>query len=84
MIKFDKGNLQIRGSLVEIEAETVLILNKVRKDILIPVMGSEKAEEVMNRIIELSKKSNEEIREEAKTSAHEIFEDIFKGIFGEK
>lgn len=84
MIKRDNSGLQIKGSLVDIEADLTLIIKKVREDILIPVLGEENSEKEINRIIELSKKSEDEVREEAKAKAHEIFEDIFNGVFGKK
>lgn len=82
MIKCENDGLKIQGTLPEIEADLTLIINKVRSDILAPLVGEEEAEKRIQRIIELSKKTDEEIKEQAMSEMHKVFDNIFKGMFG--
>ena len=80
MIKCENDGLKIQGTLPEIEADLTLIINKVRSDILVPLVGEEEAEKRIQRIIELSKKTDEEIKEQAMSEMHKVFDNIFKGM----
>ena len=82
MIKCENDGLKIQGTLPEIETDLTLIINKVRSDILVPLVGEEEAEKRIQRIIELSKKTDEEIKEQAMSEMHKVFDNIFKGMFG--
>ena len=64
MIKCSKGNVEIKGNLILLEAETVIILRGIR-NILEEEYGKKHAEKSMQKIEEEIKKSAQEIAREA-------------------
>lgn len=75
MITCDKGNVEMKGNLILLEAETAVILREIRNTIE-EVWGKKHAEESMQKIFELSAMTREEIEEEMKKSAQEIEREI--------
>lgn len=71
MIKCSKGNVEIKGNLILLEAETVMILRGIR-NILEEEYGKKHAEKSMQKIVKTSTMTQEEIEEEIKKSAQEI------------
>ena len=71
MIKCGKGNVEIKGNLILLEAETVMILREIR-NILEEEYGKKHAEKSMQKIVKTSTMTQEEIEEEIKKSAQEI------------
>lgn len=53
MIKCSKGNVEIKGNLILLEAETVMILRGIRK-ILEEEYGKKHAEKSMQKIVKTS------------------------------
>ena len=71
MIKCSKGNVEIKGNLILLEAETVMILRGIR-NILEEEYGKKHAEKSMQKIVKTSTMTQEEIEEEIKKSAEEV------------
>lgn len=76
MINAKKGIVKIDGTECEIKADVTLILKTVKK-VLKDKHGTEKAKKDMEEIVNVSKLSEEEIKEELKW-------EIFKALFGKK
>ena len=60
MIKCSKGNVEIKGNLILLEAETVIILRGIR-NILEEEYGKKHAEKSMQKIVKTSTMTQEEI-----------------------
>ena len=60
MIKCSKGNVEIKGNLILLEAETVMILRGIR-NILEEEYGKKHAEKSMQKIVKTSTMTQEEI-----------------------
>ena len=60
MIKCSKGNVEIKGNLILLEAETVMILRGIRK-ILEEEYGKKHAEKSMQKIVKTSTMTQEVI-----------------------
>jgi predicted nucleotide-binding protein (sugar kinase/HSP70/actin superfamily) len=71
MIKCSKGNVEIKGNLTLLEAETVMILRGIR-NILEEEYGKEHTERSMQKIFELSTMTREEIEAETEKAVREI------------
>ena len=71
MIKCSKGNVEIKGNLILLEAETVMILREIRNTIE-EAYGKKHAEKSVQKIVKLSAMTREEIEEETKKIAQEI------------
>lgn len=67
MIKCSKGNVEIKGNLILLEAETVMILRGIRK-ILEEEYGKKHAEKSMQKIVKTSTMTQEEIEGNKKIS----------------
>lgn len=65
MITCSKGNVEIKGNLILLEAETVMILRGIR-NILEEEYGKKHAEKSMQKIVKTSTMTQEEIEEEIK------------------
>ena len=79
MIKCSKGNVEIKGNLILLEAETVMILRGIR-NILEEEYGKKHAEKSMQKIVKTSTMTQEEIEEEIKKSAQEIAREAAKHL----
>ena len=79
MIKCSKGNVEIKGNLILLEAETIAILRGIRNT-LEESCEKKHAEELMQKIFELSAMTREEIEEEIKKSAQEIAREAAKHL----
>ena len=79
MIKCGKGNVEIKGNLILLEAETVMILRGIR-NILEEEYGKKHAEKSMQKIVKTSTMTQEEIEEEIKKSAQEIAREAAKRL----
>lgn len=71
MIKCSKGNVEIKGNLILLEAETVMILRGIR-NILEEEYGKKHAEKSMQKIVKTSTMTQEEIEEETEKAVREI------------
>ena len=67
MITCDKGNVEMEGNLILLEAETIAILRGIR-NILEEEYGKKHAEKSMQKIVKTSTMTQEEIEEEMKKS----------------
>ena len=76
MIKCSKGNVEIKGNLILLEAETVIILREIR-NILEEEYGKKHAEKSMQKIVKTSTMTQEE---EIKKSAQEIAREAAKHL----
>ena len=76
MIKCSKGNVEIKGNLILLEAETVMILRGIR-NILEEEYGKKHTEK---SIVKTSTMTQEEIEEEIKKSAQEIAREAAKHL----
>ena len=79
MIKCSKGNVEIKGNLILLEAETVMILRGIR-NILEEEYWKKHAEKSMQKIVKTSTMTQEEIEEEIKKSAQEIAREAAKHL----
>ncbi|WP_419091705.1 hypothetical protein, partial [[Ruminococcus] torques] len=79
MIKCSKGNVEIKGNLILLEAETVMILRGIR-NIFEEEYGKKHAEKSMQKIVKTSTMTQEEIEEEIKKSAQEIAREAAKHL----
>ena len=75
MITCDKGNVEMEGNLILLEAETIAILRGIRNT-LEESCEKKHAEELMQKIFELSAMTREEIEEEMKKLAQELEREI--------
>ena len=75
MITCDKGNVEMEGNLILLEAETIEILRGIINT-LEESCEKKHAEELMQKIFELSAMTREEIEEEMKKLAQEIEREI--------
>lgn len=84
MIKSCNGEIVLAGSEAEIRADLCVAIKTVREDFLQARRGygAEEAEEIMNRIIEHSRKSDEEITRECAERTKEIVLEIIADFFG--
>ena len=78
MIKCSKDNVEIKGNLILLEAETVII--REIRNILEEEYGKKHAEKSMQKIVKTSTMTQEEIEEEIKKSAQEIAREAAKHL----
>lgn len=71
MIKCSKGNVEIKGDLMLLKAETIMILKGIR-NILEEEYGKKHAEESMKTIFEVSTMTQEEMKAKAEEMIQEI------------
>ena len=81
MIKCDLGHVSLKGSVPLIQAELEELIISIR-EAFIQKFGEEKANELINNVIENSKKSKEKRDEEFNDSEKELFE-VFKKMINE-
>ena len=81
MIKCDLGHVSLKGSVPLIQAELEELIISIR-EAFIQKFGEEKADELINNVIENSKKSKEKRDEEFNDSEKELFE-VFKNMINE-
>lgn len=84
MILADKGVVKFKGAGVELEAELVTVLHAFR-EMMAKECSEKESEEIFNRIVEFSRKSEEQVEKEReqlrlKAQAEELLEDILKKI----
>ena len=84
MIKCDLGTVSLKGSVPLIQAELEAVIVSIRKA-FIQKFGEENADELINDVIENSKKSKEKRDEEFNDSEKELFElfEVFKKMINE-
>ena len=84
MIKCDLGTVSLKGSVPLIQAELEELIISIR-EAFIQKFGEEKADELINNVIENSKKSKEKRDEEFNDSEKELFElfEVFKNMINE-
>ena len=84
MIKCDLGTVSLKGSVPLIQAELEAVIVSIRKA-FIQKFGEENANELINDVIENSKKSKEKRDEEFNDSEKELFElfEVFKKMINE-
>ena len=84
MIKCDLGTVSLKGSVPLIQAELEAVIVSIR-EAFIQKFGEEKADELINNVIENSKKSKEKRDEEFNDSEKELFElfEVFKNMINE-
>lgn len=71
MIKCSKGNVEIKGNLILLEAETIAILRGIRNT-LEESCEKKHAEELMQKIFEVSTMTQEEMKAKAEEMIQEI------------
>ena len=81
MIKCDLGTVSLKGSVPLIQAELQEVIVSIR-EAFIQKFGEENADELINDVIENSKKSNEKRDEEFNDSEKELFE-VFNKMINE-
>ena len=81
MIKCDLGHVSLKGSVPLIQAELEELIISIR-EAFIQKFGEEKANELINNVIENSKKSKEKRDEEFNDSEKELFE-VFNKMINE-
>ena len=81
MIKCDLGTVSLKGSVPLLQAELEELIVSIREE-FIQKFGEEKANELINNVIENSKKSKEKRDEEFNDSEKELFE-FFKNMINE-
>ena len=81
MIKCDLGHVSLKGSVPLIQAELEEVIVSIRET-FIQKFGEENAAELINNVIENSKKSKEKRDEEFNDSEKELFE-FFKNMINE-
>ena len=84
MIKCDLGTVSLKGSVPLIQAELEELIISIR-EAFIQKFGEENANELINDVIENSKKSKEKRDEEFNDSEKELFElfEVFKNMINE-
>lgn len=84
MIKCDLGTVSLKGSVPLIQAELEEVIVSIR-EAFIQKFGEENANELINDVIENSKKSKEKRDEEFNDSEKELFElfEVFKKMINE-
>ena len=84
MIKCDLGTVSLKGSVPLIQAELEAVIVSIR-EAFIQKFGEENADELINDVIENSKKSKEKRDEEFNDSEKELFElfEVFKNMINE-
>ena len=84
MIKCDLGTVSLKGSVPLIQAELEAVIVSIR-EAFIQKFGEENANELINDVIENSKKSKEKRDEEFNDSEKELFElfEVFKKMINE-
>ena len=84
MIKWDSGTVSLRGSVPILQAELEEVIVSIR-EAFIQKFGEENANELINDVIENSKKSKEKRDEEFNDSEKELFElfEVFKKMINE-
>lgn len=83
MINCERGNLQMRGSVIILSADCICILKKMRQ-VLADQYGEENVENEMLRLVSLSAMSGEQIQEEIEKLNKQLVEMALDNIFGEK
>ena len=81
MIKCDLGIVSLKGSVPLLQAELEEVIVSIREE-FIKKFGEEKANELINNVIENSKKRKEKRYEEFNDSEKELFE-FFKNMINE-
>lgn len=81
MIKCDSGTVSLKGSVPLLQAELEEVIVSIR-EAFIQKFGEENANELINDVIENSKKSKEKRDEEFNDSEKELFE-FFKNMINE-
>lgn len=81
MIKCDLGTVSLKGSVPILQAELEEVIVSIREE-FIQKFGEEKANELINNVIENSKKSKEKRYVEFNDSEKELFE-FFKNMINE-
>ena len=81
MIKCDLGHVSLKGSVPLIQAELEEVIVSIR-EAFIQKFGEENADELINNVIENSKKRKEKRYEEFNDSEKELFE-FFKNMINE-
>ena len=81
MIKCDLGTVSLKGSVPLIQAELEELIVRIR-EAFIQKFGEENADELINDVIENSKKSKEKRDEEFNDSEKELFE-VFNKMINE-
>ena len=81
MIKCDLGTVSLKGSVPLIQAELEEMIVSIR-EAFIQKFGEENADELINDVIENSKKSKEKRDEEFNDSEKELFE-VFNKMINE-
>lgn len=82
MIYCERGKFQIAGSGAEICADLEMIIREVR-NALSQSIGTEGAEKVIAKIIEESRKSDDEIEIEIRDMAKKVADKLLRDIFGD-
>lgn len=75
MIKCEKGNVMVRGMVIELKADLATILSSVR-EVFEEKMGKEKAADEIRDCIKLSFKPEKEIEDEINSLAVSIMKKI--------
>lgn len=75
MVKCDKGFVEINGSKNEVTAETAILLRSLREHI---------SKDEFEEVIENSKKTDDEIEEEARKVKKKIIAEILKEVLHEE
>lgn len=82
MIRCERGNCKIIGNVSEIGAELEIIIREIRNGFS-EKLGAEEAEKLIDRIIEGSKKSDDEIDKEIRDIVKKAADKLLKDIFGD-
>lgn len=84
MIKCDLGHVSLKGSVPLIQEELEAVIVSIR-EAFIQKFGEENADELINNVIENSKKSKQKRYEEFNDSEKELFElfEVFKNMINE-
>lgn len=83
MINCERGNLQMRGSVIILSADCICILKEMRQ-VLADQYGEENVENEMLRLVSLSAMSGEQIQEEVEKLNEQLVKAALDNIFGEK
>ena len=82
MIRVEKGTVEMRGMVNEIQADLTFALKTFRANIT-KIENEETADEIIEDIVKMSKKSEEEVEEEIKKKkeqAREMLYELLKGL----
>ena len=82
MIRCERGNCEIIGSGPEIAAELEILIREIRNEFSEEI-GAEEAEKLIDRIIEGSKKSDDEIDKEIRYIVKKAADELLRDIFGD-